>query len=228
MAEMDFELGNEPVQEDTLKKLAGLVALLERQQSSIDALKERLTEANMALAKTSSQDIPQLLLQHGLSRIKLADGREISIKEDVSVSFIGGDDEALKARSEQAFFKFLRDRGESDIVKLLFAFGRMPDEKIEALEKWLEEQKYEYGARSKVEPQTMKKYWRDMLGVGLEETDRQQGVKMGMLLTLEDIEDGKAGVKIFKLWQTKLGKKKSSAVEERIKARASGKVEDIF
>jgi hypothetical protein len=212
--EMDFKVEDEPVTEDSLAKLAKLVDMLERQKAEVVRLTAELSAANVALQKTSQQDIPQLVLQHGISRLRLKDGREVTVKPDVSVSFLGDkDDEEERKRAEDAFFQFLSNRGEMDIVKTQFSFGRMEDEKLKALVEYLEGEDYEYDSRRKVEPQTMKKYWRDLLGVNLEDDEREAGVKRGALLTEADVADGKAGVKIFKVYQTRVALKKGQKVD---------------
>lgn len=170
MAEQDYLKSDETDLPDALEKLGLLLKSYEETEAEIELMEAELKEKKKVFNELSQVHIPQLLLSHGLSRVKLANGREVKIGEDVSV----------KITDDAAFNNFLSARKEDDIVKLDVTFAKMAPEKTKALFDFLEANEYECDAERGVHPQTLKKYFRTLLGVGEEpavvELNRQRGV----------------------------------------------------
>lgn len=175
----DSALGNLKTACDTHKKLSAEIAEDEAE-----------LKAKKAILKNVEQEtIPHLLLTHGLSRIKLASGEEVTIKEDISVTvsnFVG-------------FMAWLKKRNEMDIVKIQVAFDKMPEAKAERLFDFLGEHEYMYDSKRDVHAQTKKKYFRTLLGVG--QPDKEQGILTARYQRKEAIEHF---AKIFTFWHTKI------------------------
>jgi hypothetical protein len=183
----------EEVQEDALARLQELVSDFEAVNKEIDELEATLKALTERKLKLGGTEIPQLLLQHGLSRIRLKDGREVTIKEGVSVS--------IPEDKRRTFFQFLTNRCEDDIVKLTVAFGRMANEEIAKLQEFLNDRAYDYNAEEKVHPQTLVKYFKGLLGLDVDEEERAEGVKDGRYLRVEDVS---GFAKVFTYYSTKV------------------------
>jgi hypothetical protein len=178
---------------DALEELSRLAH--ELQQNERDIAEK---EAELLLLKEKKQrlggvEIPQLLLQRGLSQVRLKTGEKIEVKSGVSVSI--PDDRRAD------FFQFLTNRREDDIVKLTVAFSRMESEAIERLNKFLVENAYDFDAKEDVNPNTLKKYFKELLGLDLDEEERAEGVAVGRLLRTQDVE---AFAKVFTYYTTKV------------------------
>lgn len=191
---------------DSLAELDRLLAINDERSKEVKRLTLELENVSRLFNEVNHELIPNLLRQNGLSRIRLKDGREVSIKEDVSVSWVG-DDEIQQLRSQEKFFEFLQNRGEADIVKLNVAFKRMPDETRDMLLEFLEEKELEYEMRTKVESSTLRKYFRELYGVGLDEDELQRAAESGKVMSDTD-PTLQSMVKTFKYYATKVTEKK--------------------
>lgn len=172
---------SEEVTKDALMKLEGLVEQYEWYQEQIDVLEAQLKEKKQFFNKVQQEEIPNLLNQHGLSEIKLKSGKKVIVKEEASVT--------VPRKKEDEFYKFLESREEDDIVKLHFAFNRMEHEKVKELFTYLGERDFDYTAERKVHPQTLKKYFKELLGIGLDKEERALGIKLGTYLRKQDVQD---------------------------------------
>lgn len=174
--DLSFLPTSEEPEQDTLAKLAELVTSYQQEEREIELAEERLKERKKRAQELGQVAIPQLLLKHGLSRIRLADGKEVTIKEDVSVTI----------KDDVGFAQFLTNRREDDIMKLTVAFDRMEPEAREKLVAFLDAEGYAYEGGDKVHPQTMKKYFRELLGVGFSADERKRRVAAGLCLRAND------------------------------------------
>lgn len=109
------EVSNQVPEQDSLAKLKALVELYKNQKDAVDSLEEQLSQAKAAFYKTSKELIPNLLMQNGLSEIKLPSGEKVQVKMDVSPTIT----------DMEAFAKFLDERGESNILKTQMELGKM-------------------------------------------------------------------------------------------------------
>ena len=125
-----------------------------------DEAAERVREAETFLAgakKTFNalalDRIPEFMLSHGISKMDLADGRKVQIKEDISVT----------VKDDIAFRKWLKDRGEDAIIKVKYAFGSLEGNKISELSDFLMNKDYDYEVDESIHSQTKKKYFKELL-----------------------------------------------------------------
>ncbi len=177
-------LRNEPeesLEVDALSRLEQLVESFQRLEGEVEELDLQLKDRKEALRQVAQEGIPNLLRQHGLSEVRLKDGKKVIVREQVSAS--------VPADKEQRFFEFLAKRHEEDIVKLHFHFARMPEEQMQALFEFLTEREYAYDSERGVHPQTLKKYFKELLGLDLDEDTRAEGVANGRLLRKEDVTE---------------------------------------
>lgn len=185
------EIGDEEKQQDLNDSLGELSALVDRYEKACENVvmkKTELAQAEQVKLQIGGTDIPTLMLSKGISRIRLADGREVNIKDDLSVTIT----------NDALFHKFLSDRGESDLVKLKFQFDRMTNGMQVALYKFLTTGEYKYEADKSVHPQTLKKYFRLLLGLEGKTGTSENGKLIASF------------AKIFPYYVTKVDKKKDA------------------
>lgn len=181
----------EPMEDSALKRLSTLTDTYRTLEHNIMAVEAELKQLKESFNQVSQVEIPNLVNQYGLSELRLNDKTRIVIKQDISVS--------VPESTRGDFFKFLENRGESDIIKLMVQFKRMSDAKLADLFEFLNSYEYEFEAENNVHPMTLKKYFKDLLGIGHD--DQAEGIAKGMYLRLQDIQEF-ASVYIY--WTTKL------------------------
>lgn len=183
----------EQIEDDVLDRLSKLVDQQLDLESRITELEVHLKALNEAHTKVSRVDIPELLHTHGLSEIRLKDRRKVIVSEGVSVS--------VPEDKQEAFNEFLKAQKAEDLVKLQIAFGRMPDTARRALFAFIQAMDYEYDAKSAVHPSTLKKFVSDLLGLGVDEDERADGIKQGIYKRVDDLKDV---MNVFTFFTTKI------------------------
>lgn len=169
------------VSESELQKLEDLVEAFQLQQRTVAELDEKLKEAEKHLQRIGREEIPAIMNQHGFSELRLRNKKKVIVKEQASVS--------VPDEKRAAFFSFLEKRNEQDIIKLLVAFNRMPQQKLEELMTFLDGYEYDYNAERNVHPQTLKAYTTKLLGLQLEPDERAEAIADGRVLRKADVED---------------------------------------
>lgn len=167
---------DQPVDANTL---AALVRLFKDQKAEVDRLSAELADAQAVFNKTSREYIPELMRGLGYSEITLDTKEKLKVKEDASVS--------VPEEKERVFFDFLEQRGDQDIIKLNFAFPRMSGERRQFLMDLLTGNDFEFDFKEGVHPQTLKAYFKRLLGVG--EEDRAEGIRSGKYLHPDVVKD---------------------------------------
>lgn len=99
--------------------LASIPRLIERYmryEKEIENLNEMLAEANARFRQLTEEEIPDALLMAGLSEVKLADGRKVTVDQFISVRVKSGetpeDTEALK----KAVHRWLEESGQAHLL----------------------------------------------------------------------------------------------------------------
>jgi hypothetical protein len=140
-----------------LKRVVELSELLVRQQSRVDALKEELAAANADLVRTQQEDLPTLMLELGLTEIKLDDGRKVTVTEDCSCS--------ITEKTRAAAMRWLRANKFDGIIKtqVTTAFGKGEAERAEKLTAQLREEGYDADCKDTVHPQTLKSFVKERM-----------------------------------------------------------------
>ena len=181
----------EPIDMSELARLDELVKAYSELEKAIEEREAELAEFKAHFRTISQESIPSLLNQHGLSELKLRNGKKVVVKEEASVSI--PDDKKM------AFFAFLKERDEEDIVKLNIQFKKMPVEKQRELFDFLNGYEYEYESDRGVHPMTLKSYFKKLLGIGDEE--RAEGIAKGKYLRPEDVA---SVANVFTFFNTKI------------------------
>lgn len=159
---------NDGLAESALERLQRLVKLYDEQLAAVEEAEAAFEAAKKAFNKTSMEDIPEVLLGSGLSELRLADGRKVTVKEEISAS----------VKDASAFAEFVTERGDDDVLKTTMQLGKVPDNVLNALRKLLAEQLDLYPEISQtVHNQTLKKYIKEICGVGLENPEERLGAR---------------------------------------------------
>lgn len=186
LSDVANEEGGEQI---TLVRLKELVEEQKRLTKKVEEAEEILKMHKGMLRKVEEEDIPMLLTTANLSEIKLSTGEKVTIKKQ----------DFITIEDQEAYFKFLEDRNEDDIIKLNMKFSKMSIEKKKALVLFLKE--YDYDSDDKVYYQTTQKYFRELFGSELSDAERQCGLEMGSLILKEDIT---SFAKVYTSFKTKI------------------------
>lgn len=146
-------VANEAPAQDSLQRLNTLVNKYKEQQETIERLEEQLSQAKTAFFKTAKEDIPNLLMQNGLSEIKLPSGEKVSVKMEVAPTIT----------NMEEFAQFLTERGEGSILKTQMEFGKLDPSIVNSIRKMLVEKLDLYpDIKQTVHPMTLKKYIKEL------------------------------------------------------------------
>lgn len=183
----------DPVDDGDLARLESLVSTLKETIQNIDGLKTELEILEEMRKSLAQQEIPYLVRSRGLSEIRLRDQTKVVVKEELQVS--------VSEEKRPSFLKFLDKRGDMDIVKTVIYLPRMSPERLALLKELLDSNEYEYQLEQNVHPQTLKKYFKELLGIGDEE--REEGLKSGKYLPQTMVAEV---ANVFSYFDTKLKK----------------------
>lgn len=146
-------VANEAPAQDSLQRLNTLVNKYKEQQETIERLEEQLSQAKTAFFKTAKEDIPNLLMQNGLSEIKLPSGEKVSVKMEVVPTIT----------NMEEFAQFLTERGEGSILKTQMELGKLDPSIVNSIRKMLVEKLDLYpDIKQTVHPMTLKKYIKEL------------------------------------------------------------------
>jgi len=127
----------EPLPTDTVPKVVMLCKKRDQIQEELDNLERMLSEKKKQYNKIDQELIPEALMNSGVNRLVLADGRSVSYKPEVKASI----------KDHAKFVKFLERRGDDDIIKTNFDVGKLPANIINSIMKDLSDK---YGLAPRV------------------------------------------------------------------------------
>lgn len=175
-----------------LERLQRLVIRFEEEANEVEALEEKLAEAKKRYNKTSMEDIPEVLLGAGLSELRLADGRKVVVKEEISAS----------VKDSTAFANFVKGRGDDDILKTTMVLGKLPDNILSSLKRLLAENLDLYPeVNQTVHSATLKKYVKEITGMGMENPAERLGERYIPMQELPEC------VSVFRFFKTTIKNK---------------------
>lgn len=142
---------------DQLQRLSQLAADYKAAKERVTQLEDSLSQAKARFNRVSQEQIPELLLESGLSSVSLASGEKVVVSENVSASI----------KDAKSFVEFLDDRGDAGIVKTTFELGKVPPEILAMI---INDFNVKYGlfptVKQGVHHSTLDKYVRELCGVG--------------------------------------------------------------
>jgi hypothetical protein len=145
---------------------------LKKKEDEIADLEEQLKKKKEEADFISSNVIPELLAEQGLSEIKLSDGSKVSVKKEFRCTLpkefratVPKDD----TKRENAL-QWLRDQGLGDIIKnnVSVSFGKGEDDKAEQLLNLAAENGFEPQQKSDVSWNTLTALYRERVEAGLD------------------------------------------------------------
>jgi phage terminase small subunit len=163
MTEINFEEDQQEIIDKTdISSLAGYCKELKAYEDEIADLEEKIKYKKEKADKISSEIIPNMLAEQGLSSLKLADGSAVEVKKSYSCT--------IKKDDVESAHKWLRENGLADIIKneVFVTFGKGEDNKAKDLLDLAEQSGYEPQQKSKVEPMTLKALYRERVEAGLD------------------------------------------------------------
>ena len=131
------------------------VVALDQAQAKVDRLSTELEEAEKVVENLAKKVIPEMLMQHGLEELKLSNGRQVTIKEDV---FVAIPKDPFKKR---AIFKWLADQGAGDLIRSELKV----DDPTESLMDELSAKGVAYSKEENVNTNSFKAFIREGLGM---------------------------------------------------------------
>ena len=150
------------IEKSDIKTLAMHCQQLQAYEEDIERLESRVKDIKQKADKISSEIIPELLAEQGLSSLKLADGSGVEVKKTYSCT--------VKKDSMESAYKWLRENGLGDLIKneVAVTFGKGEDNKAEQLLSLAVQEGYEPSQKQKVEPMTLKALYRERIEAGLD------------------------------------------------------------
>jgi CRISPR/Cas system-associated endonuclease/helicase Cas3 len=146
----------EKAQADSFLVLTNLAECWKAAKAEFEDLERRMKLAKEEFNKISQEDIPNAMMEVGISEFRLSSGEKVSFKEDVSCS----------VKDYDKLDIFLSDRGEDGMLKTSLEMGKVPKN---ILSKLLQELNETYGIsaipKRFVHPQTMAAYVRRLCGI---------------------------------------------------------------
>jgi hypothetical protein len=137
---------------------------LKQKEDEIADLEEQLKKKKEEADFISSNVIPELLAEQGLSEIKLSDGSKVSVKKEFRAT-VPKDD-----TKRESALQWLRDQGLGDIIKnnVSVSFGKGEDDKAEQLLNLAAENGFEPQQKSDVSWNTLTALYRERVEAGLD------------------------------------------------------------
>ena len=161
--DIDFEEDQQDIIEKTdIKTLSHYCLMLQNYEDQIGNLEKDLKSVKEQADKISSEVIPNLLAEQGLSSLKLADGSSVDVRKSYNCT--------IKKDQMELAYNWLRENGLGDIIKneVAVQFGKGEDNKAEQLLSLAEQEGYEPTQKQKVEPMTLKALFRERVEAGLD------------------------------------------------------------
>ena len=161
--DIDFEQDQQDIIEKTdIKTLSHYCLMLQNYEDQIGNLEKDLKSVKEQADKISSEVIPNLLAEQGLSSLKLADGSSVDVRKSYNCT--------IKKDQMELAYNWLRENGLGDIIKneVAVQFGKGEDNKAEQLLSLAEQEGYEPTQKQKVEPMTLKALFRERVEAGLD------------------------------------------------------------
>ena len=150
------------IEQTDIQTLASYCHELQAHEEEIERLEESIKYKKEQADKISSEIIPNLLAEQGLSSLKLADGSGVEVKKTYSCT--------VKKDSVESAYNWLRENELGDLIKneVAVQFGKGEDNKAEQLLNLAVQEGYEPSQKQKVEPMVLKALFRERIEAGLD------------------------------------------------------------
>ena len=141
-----------PVDDVSLKALAQKCNKLEDLQTEINQQEQNIKSLKEKQRKLSEEEIPTFLQEKGLTSIRLNNGTEVSVSEDIKPGVL--------VANRSFCYQWLRDNGFGDLIKNIVSvnFGMGEDKDALQLKKQIEELGLVCAEKEDVHYQTLKAF----------------------------------------------------------------------
>ena len=181
MSNIDFEQDQEKLLNKTgnIQSLADQVEKLDNLAKEIEAAEDVLKQRKKNYDYLSSEVIPTMMAEMGLSHLKLMDGSSVDVKPNYSAS--------ITIANKDAAFQWLRDNNLGDIIKneISVSFGSFEDNKAADYASLAAERGYQPTQKLKVESMTLKALVRERLENGKEMPTELFNIYVGNKTTIK-------------------------------------------
>lgn len=163
MSYEDLEADQQEILEKSdINSLADFCKELKAYEDEIAELEEKIKYKKEKMDKISSEIIPNMLAEQGLSSLKLADGSAVEVKKVYNCT--------IRKDNIDSAYTWLRENGLGDIIKneVSVQFGKGEDNKAQLLLDLAVSNGYEPQQKTKVEPMTLKALFRERVEAGLD------------------------------------------------------------
>ena len=145
-----------------IDSLAAYCRELQAYENEIAELEEKIKFKKDKADKISSEIIPNMLAEQGISSLKLADGSSVDVNKSYNCT--------IKKDEMASAYNWLRENQLGDLIKneVSVQFGKGEDNKAEHLLDLAAQEGYEPSQKSKVEPMTLKALYRERVEAGLD------------------------------------------------------------
>ena len=149
-------------QADTAKTLSDKVIKLKDLEDEIENAEQSLSKLKENARYISQIEVPQMMEEMHITKLKLKDGESVEIKKVYSGSIL--------PENQEGAFTWLRDHDLGDIIKrdVTVTFGQGEDNKASVYADLAQGQGYEPVQKIGVHPQTLKAIVRERLEAGRE------------------------------------------------------------
>ena len=162
MSNINFEQDKTDVldKSENLKLLSNEVQKMESLVSEIEGIEDKLKQRKKDLELLSSEIIPTMMSEMGLSQLKLMDGSQIDVKPFYNAT--------ITQANKEAAYNWLRSNDLGDIIKneVIVSFGRGEDNKAAEYSELAKGQGRQPTQKLKVEPMTLKALVRERIEAG--------------------------------------------------------------
>ena len=149
-------------QADTAKTLSDKIIKLKNLEDEIENAEQSLSKLKEQAKHISNIEVPQMMEEMHITKLKLKDGESVEIKKIYNGS--------ISPENQDKAFTWLRNNGLGDIIKndVTVTFGRGEDNKAATYAVLARGQGYEPVQKIGVHPQTLKAVVRERLESGQE------------------------------------------------------------
>ena len=181
MNNIDFEKDQTEVLSKTenIQTLADQVQKLNTLDQELEVMDKNIKQKKKDFEHLSTEVIPNMMAEMGLSHLKLMDGSSVDVKPNYSAS--------ITIANREAAFNWLRENNLGDIIKneISVSFGRNEDNKAADYAALAEGQGYQPQQKLKVEPMTLKALVRERIEAGKEMPTELFNVFVGNKTTIK-------------------------------------------
>lgn len=165
--------------DDSLKVVADLAAKQVQLEKEIEDLEAQLKEKTEALSQVQEKDLPEAMMECGISEFKLVDGSKITVKPYYQAN-------PPKEKYEEAM-QWLRDNGHGDLIKndVTVSFSKGEDDRAGDFKRFLTDNGTSYTDKTGVHPQTFKAFVREQVETGKNLPFDLLGIYIGQKATIK-------------------------------------------